>query len=550
MKIKKQVEVIEALPNISLSGNEERAIKKVAAYCRVSSDHIEQKTSYDAQIDEYTKRIKSNPDWEFVGIYADEAKTGTNTKNRLEFNRMIFDCERGNIDLILTKSISRFARNVEDSIRTVRKLKSYGVEVFFEKENISSLDGKSDMLFSILASVAQEESRNISDNCTWGIRKKMRDGVPIVNHNRFLGYDKDENGELVINEEEAKTVRYIFNRYLEGVGYKTIARELEAKGCLTGAGKTKWHDSTIRGILENEKYYGELLQQKTVTVDYLTHKRVDNKGQMEQFLIKENHQPIVSKEIWLAVKKKREEKFLATSGSDTNKERYASKYAFSGKLICSNCGSTLKRRTWNARTPSERIVWQCNDYIDKGKRTCDLRAVGDLTIKRAFVDLYNGILDDKSTFFDTFLATIEKVIKKGSDKGKYEKAQKEIKVIDDKISKLVQMKINEEISIDDFKREYESLNTYKEKFVEIRNNFIECEINGNEKLRKISLIKEIINTNNNPLKEFDDQIFKAIVDKVIIINPISFKFVLVNGIEIPVDAKEYRDGRKYNHRDY
>ena len=547
----KAVEVIEAKENISLTGQIQNPIKKVCAYCRVSTDHVEQKTSYEAQVDEYTKRIKANDKWEFAGIYADEAKTGTCYAKRNEFNRMILDCKNGKIDLILTKSISRFARNVEDSIRTVRILRTqYNVEVFFEKENISTFDPKSDMIFTILASVAQEESRNISENCTWNIYKRMKDGVPIINHNRFLGYDKDENGELVINEQEAKTVRYIFNRYLEGVGYTTIARELEAKGFLTGAGNTKWHGSTVSGILQNEKYYGDLLQQKTFTVDYLSHKRIDNKGQKEKFLIKENHQPIISKELWLAVQKKREDKFAQTSGNDTNRERFASKYAFSGRLVCGNCGNTLKRRTWNAKTDAERIVWQCNDYINKGKRSCDSKAVGDLTIKRAFVEVYNSILNDKSEFFDTFIKTIERIIKKGHDKTKYEKALKEIRQVDDKISKLVQMKIDGELSADDFKREYDNLNTYKEKFVDVRNQFVENEINGSEKLRKISVIKEVIHTNSNPLTEFDDKIFKSIVDKVIIHNPISFTFVLVNGLEIPFDAKDLRDGRKYNHRDY
>ena len=549
-RAKKQVEVIEAAPNISMRGNEVKSIRRVAAYCRVSSDHIEQKTSYDAQIDEYTNRIQNNPKWEFAGIYADEAKSGTSTHRRPDFNRLILDAKRGKIDLILTKSISRFARNTEDSVHTVRMLKAIDVEVFFEKENISSFDTKSEMIFTILASVAQEESRNISENCTWGIQKKMRDGAPIVNHNRFLGYDKNEDGELIINEEEAKVVRYIFNRYLEGAGYTTIARECEAKGYKTGAGKTKWHGSTVSGILQNEKYYGELLQQKTITVDYLTHKRVDNKGQKDMFRIEENHQAIISKEVWLAAKAKREQKFVAASGNDTNREKYAAKYAFSGKLICANCGSTLKRRTWNAKTPNERIVWQCNDYINKGVVSCSTKAIGDLTIKRAFVAWYNSVLDDKAAFFDTFIKTIERVVKKSKDKNKFQQAQNEIRKLEDRISKLVQMKIDGEISQEDFKREYSALCEIKNKHIEIKNSYIEKEIDDNEKLRQVSVIREIINTNSNPLTEFDDSIFKAIVDKVIVRTPVSFSFVLINGMEFTIDGREYSDGRKFKSREY
>lgn len=286
---KKQVKIIQALPTVNDDGKSINSRKRVAAYCRVSSSHLE-------QIDEYKKRIKNNPDWEFVAIYAVEAKSGTNTKTRVEFNRIIQDCEDGKVDLLLTKSISRFARNVEDSVGTVRLLKSIGVEVFFEKENIYSFDSKSGMIFTILASVAQEESRNIAENSSWGIKKKMRDGKIIINHNRFLGYDKNEEGE---------TVRYIFERYLQGAGYTTIARELQDKGALTGSGNTRWHGSTVSGILQNEKYYGNLLQQKTYTVDFFLHKRVDNKGQKEQYLVENNHPAIVSKEMWLAAKKKK-----------------------------------------------------------------------------------------------------------------------------------------------------------------------------------------------------------------------------------------------------
>lgn len=549
-KVKKQVEVIEAIPTISLRGNEIKPIKRVAAYCRVSSDHIEQKTSYDAQIDEYTTRIKNNPKWELVGIYADEARTGTNTFKRTNFNRLILDAKQGKIDYIITKSISRFARNVQDSINIVKLLKDIDVEVFFEKENLSSFDVKSDMVFAILASVAQEESRNISENCTWSIHKMMKDGRAIVNHKRFLGYDKNDDGELIVNEEQAKVVRFIFNRYLEGAGYTTIAKECEEKGFITGAGNTKWHSSTVSGILQNEKYYGELLLQKTLTVDYLTHKRVDNKGQKDMFRIEENHQAIISKEVWLAVKAKREQKFVASSGNDTNREKYSAKYAFSGKLICANCGSTLKRRTWNAKTPVERIVWQCNDYINKGVNSCSTKAIGDLTIKRAFVSWYNSILKDKSTFFETFIKTIERVIKKSNDKNKYQQVHNEIKKLEDKISKLVQMKIDREISQNDFKREYTLLSEIRDKHIERKNNYIEKEIDNDEKLRQISLVREIINTNNNPLTDFDDDIFKAIIDKVIVRTPVSFSFVLINGMEFAIDGRKYNDGRKYKTREF
>ena len=268
------------------------------------------------------------------------------------------------------------------------------------------------------------------------------------------------------------------------------------------------------------------------------------------FRVEGNHQPIISKEVWLAVKEKREQKFLATSGSDTNKERYAAKYAFSGKLVCANCGATLKRRTWNAKTPVERIVWQCNDYINKGVGSCGTKAIGDLTIKRAFVAWYNTVLQDKSAFFDTFIKTIERVVKKGKDKNKYQHAVKEIRDMEERISKLVQMKIDGELSQDDFKREYETLCAYRDKYIAIKDEYIENEINDNEKLRQITVVRDVINTNTNPLVDFDDGLFKALIEKVIVRTPIDFSFVLVNGMEIAIDGKEYSDGRKFKTREY
>lgn len=548
--IKKQMELIEALPNVSIFGTRTSPIKRVAAYCRVSTAHEEQLGSLHAQVDEYTKKITSNPSWTIANIYADEGKSGTSTIRRTELNRLIRDCSEDKIDYVMTKSISRLARNVLDSIEIVRKLKGFGVEMYFEKENMSSFDSKSEMVFTILASVAQDESRNISENSTWGIRKRMRDGVPIVNHNRFLGYTKDANGELIIDEEQAKTVRYIFNRYLEGVGYTRIARELEEKGVLTGAGKSHWHGSTIRDILSNEKYYGELLLQKTYTVDYLTHERRDNKRQLDQYRFSNNHQPIVSKEVWLAVKQKREEKFFLTSGKDKNREKYSFKYAFSGRLVCKKCGATLKRRTLNANTPSARIVWQCNDYINKGKRACDSKAVGDLTLKRAFIEFYNSEILNTTDFFELLAKTTERVLLKNSNKKKYTKLCKELSELEVKLGKLFDMKMDDLISTGDYKSQYDMLSKQRDKLLAKKDELSNGEITELESQRKLALIRETINCNSTPLVEFDDDLFKTIVSKVIIINPIQFKFVLIDGAEFLIDATKHNDGRKYKNRDY
>ncbi|GIW57293.1 MAG: hypothetical protein KatS3mg083_238 [Candidatus Dojkabacteria bacterium] len=241
---------------------------KNSIYCRISTDQLEQLSSYEAQVNYYTNYINGHPDYECAGIYADEGISGTNTKKREQFNKMIEDCKAGKIDMIITKSISRFARNTLDTLNYVRQLKELGIGVIFEKENINTLDSKGEVLLTILSSLAQDESRSISENSTWGIRRRFEQGKLHINYTKFLGYDKDEEGNLVINEKQAKIVRRIYKDYLDGKGPNRIDRELEEEGVPNWNGKPKWYESSIRKILSNEKYKGDELLQKTYTVNF------------------------------------------------------------------------------------------------------------------------------------------------------------------------------------------------------------------------------------------------------------------------------------------
>jgi DNA invertase Pin-like site-specific DNA recombinase len=254
--------------------------KRVGAYGRVSRDTEEQLNSYEAQVDYYTKYIKGNPDWEFVEVYADEGISGTNTKKRDDFNRMIEDALAGKIDLIITKSVSRFARNTVDTLSTVRRLKEKGVEVYFEKENIYTLDSKGELLITIMSSLAQEESRSISENVTWGQRKRMQDGKVSMPYKRFLGYEKGPDGQPQIVESEAETVRLIYTLFLSGQPYRDIAARLTELSIPTPGGKTVWSTSTVRSILKNEKYAGNAILQKKYTVDFLTKRTKVNEGEV------------------------------------------------------------------------------------------------------------------------------------------------------------------------------------------------------------------------------------------------------------------------------
>ena len=270
--------------------------RRVAGYARVSTDSEEQRTSYTAQVEYYTNYIKSRSDWEFVSVYTDEGISATNTRHRDGFNTMIDDALAGKIDLIVTKSVSRFARNTVDSLTTVRKLKEKGIEVYFEKENIYTLDAKGELLITIMSSLAQEESRSISENVTWGQRKRMADGKVTIPYARFLGYRKGENGLPEIIPEEAEVVRLIYKSFMEGLSYYKIAKMLMEQGVPAPGGGVKWYTHTIKSILTNEKYKGAALLQKKFTVDFLTKKQKVNEGEVPQYYVEDSHEAIIEPE--------------------------------------------------------------------------------------------------------------------------------------------------------------------------------------------------------------------------------------------------------------
>ena len=268
--------------------------KRVAAYARVSTNSEEQQTSYEAQVDYYTKYIKSRPDWEFVEVYTDEGITATNTKKREGFKEMVENALAGNIDLIITKSVSRFARNTVDSLTTIRKLKDKGIEVFFEKENIYTLDSKGELVLTIMSSLAQEESRSISENVTWGRRKQFADGNVCLPYKHFLGYKKGEDGKPEVVPAEAAIIRLIYMLFLEGKTPGAIADYLTEQGFPTPTNKSKvWHLKTVESILTNEKYKGSAILQKKYTVNYLEKKMAVNDGQVPKYYIEESHEAII-----------------------------------------------------------------------------------------------------------------------------------------------------------------------------------------------------------------------------------------------------------------
>lgn len=336
-----KVKIIPASKNFMTNPKNavQEKILRVAAYCRVSTGDEEQLTSYTKQKDYYTNLIKNNSQWEFAGIYADEGISGTSTKKRTEFNRMINDARNGKFDLILTKSISRFSRNTEDTLKYIKELRLLPnpVNIHFEKENLDSFDQSSEFIITLLSAQAQSESRSISSNVRWSLQKNFQNGKPTINLNRMLGYDMGENGEWVINEEQAEIVREIYNMYLCGISASRIANLLNDKNMLTVNGK-KWSSQTVLKILRNEKFAGDLEMQKNITVDMLSHISKRNDGEAQKYYIQNHHIPIISKEVWnkvqLMLNKNRYEKIMI-------KKR--DKFAVFSNLVCGVCGKPFKR---------------------------------------------------------------------------------------------------------------------------------------------------------------------------------------------------------------
>lgn len=368
--------------------------RRTAGYARVSTDSDEQFTSYEAQVDYYTNYIKGRDDWEFVEVYTDEGITGTNTKHREGFKRMIADALAGRIDLIVTKSIRRFARNTVDSLTTVRQLKEKGVEIYFEKENIWTLDSKGELLITIMSSLAQEESRSISENCTWGQRKRFADGKVTVPFNRFLGYDRGEDGNLIINPEQAATVKRIYSLFLQGMTPFGIASKMTADGVLSPGGKERWNAGAVRSILTNEKYRGDALLQKSYTVDFLTKKKKVNQGEIPQYYVKNNHPAIITRDVFDMVQRE-------LARRDQSRGRRSGVHLFSGRIKCGQCGNWYGSKVWHSTDKYRRTIWRCNHKF-KNEEICTTPHLTDEEIQDFYLSALRKLLADKDEIITTF----------------------------------------------------------------------------------------------------------------------------------------------------
>ena len=479
--------------------------RKVAAYARVSTDNEDQKTSYAAQVDYYTNYIRSRSDWAFAGMYSDEGVTGTSMKKREGFTRMVQDALDGKIQLIVTKSVSRFARNTVDSLTTIRKLKEHGVEVYFEKESIWTFQARGEILLTILSNLSQEEARSISENVTWGLRKKFADGKFSVGYSHFLGYDKGEDGNLAINEEQAKIVRLIFQFFLEGMTAGRIAKNLTARHILTVTGKEKWNAKTIRGILSNEKYTGCARIQKTFTPDFLTKKAVKNCRQVPSYFVEQRHPAIIDPAVFEMVQREMERR--TREGG-----RYSGVSIFSGKIKCGECGGSFGAKVWHSTDKYRRTIYRCNNKYDGQK--CRTPHVMEKEIKEAFVTAFNRLVTEREeivtnarlvrqTLCDTTALMEEKI-----------KLQQELAVLVEMTEKCIRENARIAQSQEEYQRSYEGLvvryDVAKARFDEVLETISAKEAQSEQ----LAVFIKRLKNRTEPVAEFDSQLWAGMVECV------------------------------------
>lgn len=501
----KKVITIEATPRIIRSSSDDFSLKKrrVAGYARVSTDHEDQATSYESQMRYYSEYINGRDDWEFVKMYSDEGISGTNTKLRTGFKAMVEDALNGKIDLIITKSVSRFARNTVDSLTTVRQLKEVGVEIYFEKENIWTLDSKGELLITIMSSLAQEESRSISENVTWGLRKQFAEGKVHFPYTNVLGFKAGEDGAIVVDQDEAKTVRYIFQQVLIGKSPYHIAKDLTEQGIPSPSGKSHWNATTIKRMLRNEKYKGDALLQKTYTIDFLTKKKNINRGELPQYYVENNHEAIVDRETFDAVQQVLD-----------NKGRKSSTTIFSSKLVCGDCGHFFGSKVWHSTSKYRRVIYRCNEKYN-GSSKCSTPHVTEEEVKQWFVSAVNQVIDNRLEVIDN-LSVLLSI-------GSLEAIDEQIKILETEaevVSQLVANLVSENAIIrqdqDKYLDKYNQLSSKYEGIVQEIESLELDRLKKSKRNKELQDFMETLNRQEGILTDFDELLWETMVESITI----------------------------------
>lgn len=534
------VTVIPATKQATAADRDKYHQLRVAAYCRVSTAQEEQQNSYQVQIDYYTEFINKNKDWTLAGIFADEGISGTQTKKRTEFNRMIRLCKKKKIDLVLCKSISRFARNTVDCLQYVRQLKELGIGVIFEKENINTLTMTSEFMISLYGSFAQAESKSISKNVSWGVEKGFRDGRVRYNYKSWLGYQKGADGKPEIINEEAEIVREIFNMFLDGMSIESIGRTLESRKIHTKLDSESWSKSVIKSILENEKYAGDALLQKTYTIDCISHKAVKNNGERAKYLVTDAHVPIIDRDTFNRAQQelaRRSSKRKKSDKAKTEQGKYSSKYALTEIMVCGECGSAYKRVTWNVHGRKQ-IVWRCISRLDHGSKFChNSPSIHEDKLHRAILQATNDYFECGEDILEIMRGNIESVMS-GCDSIEFHQAEQRLLEIDkarnEFISLIATGTIDEDSLDTEFQELYKEEQQIKGRIEKLRSN---DSINADQR-DNIDRAIQTVSEGSTKLMEFDDVIIRKLIECVRVLSKTEIIIVFKGGYEMCMDVKK------------
>ena len=512
---------------------------RVAAYCRVSTEQEEQQNSYQVQIAYYTDLINRKKEWTLAGIFADEGISGTQTKKRTEFNRMIRMCKNKKIDLVITKSISRFARNTVDCLEYVRQLKDLGIGVIFEKESINTLTMTSEFMIALYGSFAQAESESISKNVSWGKEKAYREGKVTFQYKYLLGYRKGADGKPEIVPEEAEIVRLIYKLFLDGYSMRNIKKFLESKGFLTSQGKKIWNESLVSSILKNEKYVGDALMQKTYTLDCITHKVVKNKGERPMFLVTDHHDPIIDRDTYNRVQQelaRRTSKRKVSDKTTTEQGRYSSKYALTELLICGKCGTPYRRATWIVKGKKQ-IVWRCISRLEHGKKYCpDSPTIKEESLHKAIIHAINNYYSCRNDIARILKANIGTVLE---CQGQEEilATEKRLKEIDNARNDLVMLIASGGCDEDKLDSEFARLYQEEQQLSERLKILKSQNKTSAETQKKLDKIMKMIEQEKFELETFDNVLIRKLIECIKVLSKTEILVIFKGGYEVKAEIE-------------
>lgn len=537
--MQKRVDLIPANVLVGKASTRKKKLR-VAAYCRVSTEQEEQQSSYAAQIAYYTDKISQNKDWELAGIFADEGITGTSTKKRDEFLKLMALCEKGKIDMVLTKSVSRFSRNTLDAITYIRKLKAKGIPIIFEKEGINTMQMASEMALCFLSGFAQAESESISRNVTWGKRQSFKNGNVPFQYKRLLGYEKGEDGQPKVVPEEAEMVKRIFRSYYAGASISKIKKSLEADGIPSPTGKEKWSPGVLQYMLRNERYIGDALLQKTYVVDCITKETRKNNGEIPQYYVTGNHEPIISKDLFNLVQeeiaRRAGKRKVAKKAVKTEKGKYSSKYALTELLCCGDCGTQYRRVTW-ARNGKKKVVWRCINRLEYGTKYCkESPTIEESRLHQAIVNALNRLDEDKADVIETLKAGLRLAIGTQDDDSFNEAAvQNRIVELQSVMMDLVELSSKSSASADYFDAKFEEISTEIKSLQEqLGKHKQQTLITQNTKAR-IGELLAIMEQLDLSVKEYRDDVVRAIIAKVVVLSADRIRVTFDGGVEMEME---------------